>query len=143
MSAQRPLTAIALAGTLFLAFASLFFAALGRAPGALLLAMLDGAFGSGYALSETLVKTAPILLCALGTVLPARLGSSPSAPKVSSSWARIAGTAFVLRFGDAWGRLTLPAMLLAAAAGRRGLGRARGPAARAPARERDNRARCC
>ena len=104
--------------SLFLAFASLFFAALGRAPGALLLAMLDGAFGSGYALSETLVKTAPILLCALGTVLPARLGLISVGAEGQLFVGAISGTAFVLGFGDTWGRLTLPAMLLAGAAGR-------------------------
>lgn len=117
MSARRALTVVALAGALFLALASLFFAALGRAPGALFLAMLDGAFGSGYALSETLVKTAPVLLCALGTVLPARLGLISVGAEGQLFMGAIAGTAFVLRFGDAWGRLTLPAMLLAAAAG--------------------------
>lgn len=59
---------------LFLASSALFFAALGRSPLPLLVELARGAFGSSYGIAETLVKTTPILLCALATALPARLG---------------------------------------------------------------------
>lgn len=68
-------TLTAVSATLaFLLASALFFAALGRSPFPLIGELLDGAFGSWYGLSETLVKSAPILLCALATALPARLG---------------------------------------------------------------------
>jgi general nucleoside transport system permease protein len=68
-------TLTAVAATLaFLASSALFFAILGRSPFPLLMELLKGAFGSSYGISETLVKTTPILLCALATALPARLG---------------------------------------------------------------------
>lgn len=59
---------------LFFTASSLFFAALGKSPFPLLAQILNGAFGSAYGLTETFVKTTPILLCALATALPARLG---------------------------------------------------------------------
>ena len=102
---------------LFLALATLFFLLLGRSPGPLLLAMWQGAFGSGYALSETLVKTGPILLCALGTVLPARLGLISVGAEGQLFLGGLAGTAFVLAAGGRGGAFILPGMLLAAAAG--------------------------
>jgi simple sugar transport system permease protein len=112
-----PLGTALAAGALFLALATLFFLIIGRNPGPLFLAMLDGSFGSGYALSETLVKTAPILLCALATALPARLGLISVGAEGQLSLGALAGTAFVLSTDGAWGALTLPAMLLAGAAG--------------------------
>ncbi|MEN9307960.1 MAG: hypothetical protein RL173_1892 [Fibrobacterota bacterium] len=63
-----------LATLAFLVASALFFAVLGRAPIPLLLELVEGAFGSAYGISETLVKTTPILFCALATALPARLG---------------------------------------------------------------------
>ena len=56
----------------FLLLSGSFFALLGRAPLPLLGEILRGAFGSWYGTAETLVKTTPILLCALATALPAR-----------------------------------------------------------------------
>jgi ABC-type uncharacterized transport system permease subunit len=106
-----------LVGALFLVLAGLFFAVQGRAPIAMFRAMAEGAFGSGYALSETLVKTTPVLLCALATVLPARLGLVSVGAEGQLFMGALGGTAFVLRMGDRWGILTLPAMLAAAAVG--------------------------
>jgi simple sugar transport system permease protein len=70
---ESTLTAVSATLAFFLSSA-LFFALLGRSPLPLLAELLEGAFGSWYGLSETLVKSAPILLCALATALPARLG---------------------------------------------------------------------
>jgi simple sugar transport system permease protein len=59
---------------LFFVASAAFFTVLGKSPFELLGQILVGAFGSSYGLTETLVKTTPILLCALATALPARLG---------------------------------------------------------------------
>jgi simple sugar transport system permease protein len=123
----RPATAAALrttglAALLFLVLASAFFLLVGRNPAAMFALMFQGSFGGGYALSETLVKTAPILLCALATVLPARLGLISVGAEGQLTAGALAGTALVLAVGDRWGAFTKPAMLLAAAAGGAGLG---------------------
>lgn len=52
----------------------LALALLGRPPQATLLAMLTGAFGSYYGFSETLVRTVPVLFCALAASIPAQSG---------------------------------------------------------------------
>ncbi len=70
---EGTLTAVSATLAFFLSSA-LFFAFLGRPPFPLIGELLKGAFGSWYGLSETLVKSSPILLCALATALPARLG---------------------------------------------------------------------
>jgi simple sugar transport system permease protein len=93
------------------------FLLLGKAPWPLFVAMLEGALGSGFALSETLVKAAPIVLCALATALPARLGLVSVGAEGQLVVGAIAGTAFVLGVQDALGPLTLPAMLLCGALG--------------------------
>ena len=111
-----------LAALLFLALASAFFLLVGRNPAAMFALMFQGSFGGGYALSETLVKTAPVLLCALATVLPARLGLISVGAEGQLSAGALAGTALVLAAGNRWGAFTRPAMLLAAAAGGAGLG---------------------
>ena len=108
---------VALAAGLFLALGAAFFLLLGRSPVPLFLAMWEGAFGSWYALSETLVKTSPVLLCALGTVLPARLGLVSVGAEGQLFMGGLMGTAFVLAAGDRGGVFTLPGMLLAGAAG--------------------------
>jgi general nucleoside transport system permease protein len=59
---------------LALAILSLALALLGHHPGTILLALLTGAFGSWYALSETLLRTVPVLLCALAATIPAEGG---------------------------------------------------------------------
>ena len=70
---EGTLTALSATLAFFLASA-LFFALLGRSPLPLIGEILRGAFGSWYGLSETLVKSSPIMLCALATALPARMG---------------------------------------------------------------------
>jgi general nucleoside transport system permease protein len=49
-------------------------ALLGRPPQATLLAMLSGSFGSFYSFSETLLRTVPVLFCALAAAIPAQSG---------------------------------------------------------------------
>lgn len=105
------------AGVLFLALSALLFLALGKEPLPVLASMFSGAFGSGFALSETLVKATPILLCAIATAVPARLGLISVGAEGQLFLGGITGTALVLALGDRAGALTLPAVLLAAAAG--------------------------
>jgi len=73
--AGRLVSPQAVRGTvLFLALASLFFLLIGRNPAVMLAAIAQSAAGSWYALGESLVRATPILLCALATLVPARLG---------------------------------------------------------------------
>jgi ABC-type uncharacterized transport system permease subunit len=58
---------------LALVLAALLLAATGKDPGEVLLAMLDGAFGSAYGIQESLVRAIPLLLCGLGVALAARM----------------------------------------------------------------------
>ncbi len=102
---------------LFPVLCSLFFLALGRAPLALFEAMLEGSLGTGFALSETLVKASPIVLCALATALPAALGLISVGAEGQLFMGAIAGTGFVMTFGDRFGAATLPLTVLAAALG--------------------------
>jgi ABC-type uncharacterized transport system permease subunit len=102
---------------LFLLFCTLFFLALGRAPLPLFGMMFEGSLGSGFALSETLVKASPIVLCALATALPAALGLISVGAEGQLFMGAITGTAFVMLFGDRFGALTLPLMVLCGASG--------------------------
>ena len=53
---------------------SLALALLGRPPQTALLSMLQGAFGSFYGISETLLRTVPVLFCALAAAIPGQSG---------------------------------------------------------------------
>jgi simple sugar transport system permease protein len=106
---------VAAPALVFLLASSAFFALLGRDPLALIGQILNGAFGSTYGIVETLVKTIPILLCALATAVPARLGLlsvGASGQFYAGAWL---GTGMVLVVGGS--HLAMPAMFLAACAG--------------------------
>ena len=51
-----------------------FFLLIGLGPIDMLVAIFTAAAGSGYAVGESLLRATPILLCALATLVPARLG---------------------------------------------------------------------
>jgi ABC-type uncharacterized transport system permease subunit len=53
---------------------SLALSLLGRSPQSTLYAMFSGAFGSWFGLTETLLRTVPILLCAMAAAVPAESG---------------------------------------------------------------------
>jgi len=117
-AASRPaLQRCAMAAAIFAILSLAFFLALGRDPVLLFTALWDGSFGSGFALSETLVKLSPVLLCALATALPARLGLVSVGAEGQLFAGSLAGTAFVLAAGDRLGPATLPLMLFAGALG--------------------------
>jgi general nucleoside transport system permease protein len=109
------------ATALFSISSVIFFRVLGKPPGAVLWALLDGSFGSGFAVSETLVRASPILLCALATALPARLGLISVGAEGQVVVGAIVGTAFVL-FGPGLGVATMPLLLLGGALGGAGWG---------------------
>ncbi|MBI4863485.1 MAG: ABC transporter permease [Candidatus Riflebacteria bacterium] len=73
-SALRSVAAVSVACVIALGLASLIFLALGRNPLEAYRAMVVGAFGSWYGLSESLVRMVPLGLCALGIALAARMG---------------------------------------------------------------------
>jgi general nucleoside transport system permease protein len=97
---------------LFAALASLFFLLLGREPFGLLWQVVKGAFGDTYSLSETLVKTAPILLCALASALPARLGMLSVGATGQFYAGAILGTWIVLHAMDWPAIFLMPALLI-------------------------------
>lgn len=101
----------------FFALGSLFFLLVGQPPLATFWAMLKGAFGDGYSLSETLVKTSPILLCACAAALPARLGLISVGGEGQLYFGALTGTALVLSLPATSPYVMLPAMVLAACVG--------------------------
>jgi general nucleoside transport system permease protein len=101
----------------FLLVAGGFFLSIGKPPLRTLADMVLFAVGDAYSLSATLVKTAPILLCALATLLPARLGLVSVGADGPLFVGAILGTAVVLAWPAAPAALLLPATLLAGVAG--------------------------
>jgi simple sugar transport system permease protein len=102
---------------IFALVAMAFFLSIGKPPVSTLVDMVMFAVGDSYSLSETLVKTAPILLCALATILPARLGLVSVGADGQLYIGAIFGTAVVLAFPAAPAFILLPAMLLASMIG--------------------------
>jgi ABC-type uncharacterized transport system permease subunit len=108
------------AGTalLFLALCAGFFLLLGKHPLELLWQVALGAFGDKYSTTETLVKTTPILFCALAAAVPARLGLLSVGQSGQFYLGAFVGTFFVLHFPAAVpAYLGLPSMLLFAGLG--------------------------
>jgi ABC-type uncharacterized transport system permease subunit len=113
---EGTLTAVSATLAFFLSSA-LFFALLGRSPFPLIGELLKGAFGSWYGISETLVKSSPILLCALATALPARMGLltvGSSGQFYLGAWM---GTGLLLSMGTASGFGLFLAVFAAACCG--------------------------
>ena len=69
MAIATPLVSVLLA----LVFCAVFLVLTGRDPLEIYGAMLNGAIGSSYGLSETLVKAIPLMLCGLGVSLAFRM----------------------------------------------------------------------
>jgi ABC-type uncharacterized transport system permease subunit len=102
---------------IFVLVAMAFFLSIGKPPLRTLTDMVMFAVGDTYSLSETLVKTAPILLCALATIVPARLGLVSVGADGQLFIGAIFGTAVVLAFRTAPAAILLPATLLAGMVG--------------------------
>jgi simple sugar transport system permease protein len=114
--ASAALAPLVMAGV-FLLVAGGFFLSIGKPPLRTLADMVLFAVGDAYSLSETLVKTAPILLCALATLLPARLGLVSVGADGQLFVGAIFGTAVVLAWPAAPAVILLPATLLAGIVG--------------------------
>src|SRR3954471_18845226 len=104
---------VSIMAIVFLLVAMAFFASIGKPPLGTLTDMVLFAVGDAYSLSETLVKTAPILLCALATIVPARLGLVSVGAEGQLFVGAIFGTAVVLALPNASAALLLPSMLMA------------------------------
>jgi ABC-type uncharacterized transport system permease subunit len=76
-----------------------------------------GAFGDGYALSETLVKATPTLWCALAVAVPAQLGLISIGAEGQMYAGAVAGGALAIFAPHQPGWTLMPAMLAAGAAG--------------------------
>ncbi len=106
-----------LSGLTFILLCLAFFLLNGHPAWEMFSEMVKGAFGDGYALGETLVKTAPILLCALSVALPARLGLISVGSEGQFYLGAMAGTYIVVNFTDAPAWQLMPMMLIASALG--------------------------
>jgi ABC-type uncharacterized transport system permease subunit len=102
---------------LFVAFASVFFLAIGSNPLAMLAEIARSAWGDSYALGETLLRATPILLCALATIVPARAGLISVGAEGQLYFGALAGTGLLLASGAPASAWMLPAVLLAGAIG--------------------------
>jgi general nucleoside transport system permease protein len=114
--ALRALPALVMAAV-FVVVTLGFFLVIGKPPITTLASMVLFAVGDAYSLSETLVKTAPILLCALATLLPARIGLVSVGADGQLFIGAIFGTAVMLALRDGPLAVLVPAMLLAGIAG--------------------------
>jgi ABC-type uncharacterized transport system permease subunit len=115
-AAGRPLGRALRIALLFGLFASGFFLLIGREPVSMFVAIVQSAAGSGYAIGESLLRATPILLCALASLVPARLGLISVGAEGQLYLGAIAGTGVML----AWSgppALLLPAVLLGGMAG--------------------------
>lgn len=101
----------------FVAAASGFFLAIGQPPLRTLVDMIGFAVGDAFSLSETLLKTSPVLLCALATILPARLGLVSVGAEGQLYLGALTGTGIVIAMPAEPGWLLIPLMLIAGAAG--------------------------
>ncbi len=108
---------VIISAILFLIIGGLFFALVGQSPLEMFPAIVDAAFGSPYAWTETLLKTAPILLCAIATALPAKLGLISVGAEGQLYVGALLGTAPVLAWLDAPNWVLLPLMLMGGALG--------------------------
>jgi len=108
---------LVLSAALFLLLSAAFFLVIGRSPYDMIALILQSSLGDGYALTESLVKTTPILLCALATAVPARLGLITVGAEGQLYFGALLGTGFVLSFLDASAGMLTPGMLAFAALG--------------------------
>jgi general nucleoside transport system permease protein len=112
-----PLGRPVLAAAAFVVLSAAFFAVIGRNPFTLIGVVLEAAVGDGYAIGESLVRATPILLCALATALPARVGLISVGAEGQFYAGAIAGTGTVLSMLPTPGWTVLPLMLVTGALG--------------------------
>lgn len=101
----------------FFGLAVILFTVLGQPPLQTLGALVVYAVGDTYSLSQTLAKSAPILLCALAAAVPGRLGLISVGAEGQLHAGAIGGTAIVLLAPSLPGPVLIPLMLAGAAFG--------------------------
>lgn len=107
---------LTLALVLALAVSAVFLAMAGQSPLRVYATMLKGAFGSAFGLSETLVRTTPLLLCGLGVALASRMQLWNVGAEGQFHWGAIAATWVVMKWPEWPAVALLPTMAVASAA---------------------------
>jgi simple sugar transport system permease protein len=108
---------VGLSAALFVLLSAAFFLLIGRNPYDMVALIVQSSLGDSYAVTESLVRTTPILLCALATAVPARLGLITVGAEGQLYFGALLGTGFVLSFLDASAATLTPGMLAFAALG--------------------------
>lgn len=110
----RLLASARFGGLLALAFVGvgLFLVLFGRNPIDAYREIFKGSLGSTYGLSEVVVRAIPLMLCAVGTALPARMGLLNVGAEGQLHAGALAATWGALTFGSAPAPLVLPALVL-------------------------------
>lgn len=101
----------------FLAVSALFFVAIGQPPLRTLASLVDFAAGDSFSREESLLKAAPILLCAIAAAIPGRLGLISVGAEGQLHIGAILGTFVVLGLPGAPAIILVPTMLAAAMLG--------------------------
>ncbi|TCO74372.1 ABC transporter permease [Marinisporobacter balticus] len=94
-------------GAIFLIFS-------GHAPIDVYVTMIDGAFGSAYGVNETIVKTIPLLIAALGVSIAFRMKLWNIGAEGQIYAGGIMASGVALSFGDLPSLLLIPMMMIAA-----------------------------
>ena len=97
---------------LALAVCGIFIAANGMNPFPVYKKMFTGAFGTYYGLTETLVKTIPLLLCGLGVAIAYRISVWNIGAEGQFAAGAMAATAVTIYFPNMPGILIIPSMIL-------------------------------
>jgi ABC-type uncharacterized transport system permease subunit len=95
---------------------AIFFTFNGAHPASLLGRMVIDAFGGSFSISQTLLNTVAILMCALAVTLPARIGMINVGAEGEMIAGAIGGTAMILAMPNASAWALIPLMAIAAAA---------------------------
>lgn len=102
-------TLVAVAGALLAT--GLLLAVIGRNPVPILSTIFAGSLGSWYGLSETLVKAAPIIFCALAVSVPAWAGLMNVGAEGQFLMGALGATGVALAIGEQPAWIVIPAML--------------------------------
>lgn len=95
---------------------AIFLLLSGNNPITVYLKMIDGAFGSSFGLSETLVKAIPLLLCGIGVAVAYRISIWNIGAEGQFAVGAIAATSITIYFPDLPGVLYIPVMMAAGVA---------------------------
>ncbi|WP_138751453.1 ABC transporter permease [Paenibacillus sinopodophylli] len=90
----------------------IFIAANGMNPFPVYKKMFTGAFGTAYGLTETLVKTIPLLLCGLGVAIAYRISVWNIGAEGQFAAGAMAATAVTIYFPNMPGMLIIPTMIV-------------------------------